>query len=205
MIALCREHHIQADNGAFTIEQLRSFKESGKGNASQVVGKFNWMRNRILAVIGGGFYFETAVVLQIREIPIIWFNRDPKDYLLLNFTLLGNSGEQRAYMRDNEWFNVGGEEDIECPPSARSLKIEYPTGERMRIEFYEIDGAREFARRIPKAEGFLGDITLPITAVEISYRVPGLNIDLSPKGTVLPGITIGAVFASHCGVGLALG
>ena len=53
MTALCREHHIQADNGAFTKEQLLQFKRDGKANWQQVSGNFNWMRNRILAVVGG--------------------------------------------------------------------------------------------------------------------------------------------------------
>src|SRR3984885_9748514 len=44
MIALCREHADQADNGAFTDHQLRELKITGKGRAHEVRGRFNWMR-----------------------------------------------------------------------------------------------------------------------------------------------------------------
>ena len=44
MIALCREHHIQADNSAFTKEQLHQLKQNGKENWKKISGKFNWMR-----------------------------------------------------------------------------------------------------------------------------------------------------------------
>jgi len=52
MIALCREHHIQADNGAFTADQLEEYKKQGKKNWKAVKGNFNWLRNRMLAVVG---------------------------------------------------------------------------------------------------------------------------------------------------------
>jgi hypothetical protein len=113
MIALCREHHIQADNGAFTKEQLRQFKQNGKENWTQVRGKFNWMRNRLLAVVGRNFYYETPVIFEFKGQPIIWFERDENDYLLLNLYMLSTTEEPRAYIKNNEWFNVGGEEDIE--------------------------------------------------------------------------------------------
>jgi len=56
MTALCREHHIQADIGAFTKEQLHDLKQRGKDNWKQISGKFNWMRNRLLAVVGGNLF-----------------------------------------------------------------------------------------------------------------------------------------------------
>ncbi|EHA14150.1 SEC-C motif domain-containing protein [Halomonas sp. HAL1] len=102
MIALCREHHIQADNGAFTKVQLHDFKKNGKENWSQVRGKFNWMRNRLLAVVGSNFYYETPVIFEFKEQPIIWFERDENDYLLLNLHMLSTSGEARAFIKNNE-------------------------------------------------------------------------------------------------------
>lgn len=119
MIALCREHHIQADNGAFTLNQLHEFKKAGMSNWKQVSGKFNWMRNRLLAVVGGNFYYETPVLFAYKQRPVIWFERDENNYLLLNLRMLATGNEPRAYIRNNEWFNVGGEEDMECPPSAK--------------------------------------------------------------------------------------
>src|SRR4029079_15500764 len=55
MLALCAEHHRKADAGAFTVEQLREMK---KESPNTVRGRFNWLRNELLAVVGGSFYFE---------------------------------------------------------------------------------------------------------------------------------------------------
>ncbi len=135
MIALCREHHIQADHGAFTVEQLQAFKRNAKTNWAQVNGRFNWMRNRMLAVVGGNFFYETLVIFQFKEKPVVWLERNPEGYLLLNVFMLTTSGQPRAYIRNNDWFNTGGEEDIECPPSGKRLRICYPNGDLVNIEF----------------------------------------------------------------------
>ena len=158
MIALCREHHIQADNGAFTKEQLHDFKKGGKENWSQVRGKFNWMRNRLLAVVGGNFYYETPVILEFKGQPVIWFERDENDYLLLNLHMLSTTGEPRAFITNNEWFNVGGEEDIECPPSAKKVKISYPNGDFVSVEFFELNTIEEAQKRYPEAR--VAELTL---------------------------------------------
>src|SRR4051794_9583178 len=55
MIALCKDHHGQADEGAFTVPQLRQLKRTGAEKAGSLPVKevFNWRRNRILAIVGG--------------------------------------------------------------------------------------------------------------------------------------------------------
>jgi hypothetical protein len=40
MVALCLQHHEQADAGTFTNEQLRQFKATGCGGSPE--GRFNW-------------------------------------------------------------------------------------------------------------------------------------------------------------------
>jgi hypothetical protein len=44
MIAVCREHADKADHGSFTDDQLRELKREGRSRASQVRGRFDWMR-----------------------------------------------------------------------------------------------------------------------------------------------------------------
>jgi hypothetical protein len=47
MIALCTQHHKQADGGAYTNEQLHAMKNDS-AHAEEVRGQFNWLRrNRI--------------------------------------------------------------------------------------------------------------------------------------------------------------
>jgi len=205
MTALCREHHIQADNGAFTKEQLHQFKQDGKENWRQVSGKFNWMRNRILAVVGGNFYYETPVIFKFREQPVIWFERDENNYLLLNFHMLSTSNEPRAYMQNNEWFNVGGEEDIECPPSAKRVKISYPNGDLVSIEFFEINDIEDAKRRYPDARPSDWPIDLPITAVEVTNVVANSGLEFNARETKFGmGNIMKNCFAAHCGAGLSI-
>jgi hypothetical protein len=64
MIALCAEHHRKADAGAFTVEQLKQMKRMA---AREVTGRFDWLRNEVLAIVGGNFYHETPVIFQYKE------------------------------------------------------------------------------------------------------------------------------------------
>jgi hypothetical protein len=205
MIALCREHHIQADNRAFTNEQLHQLKQSGKDNWKQISGKFNWMRNRLLAVVGGNFYYETPVIFKYQEQPVIWFERDENNYLLLNLKMLTTSNEPRAYILNNEWFNVGNEADIECPPSAKKVKICYPNGDLVSIEFFEINTIEDAHKRYPDARVSEWSIELPITAVEVTNTVAGSGLQFNAKETKLGmGNVMKNCFSSHCGAGLSI-
>jgi len=135
------------------------------------------MRNRLLAVVGGNFYYETPIILKFREQPVIWFERDEGNYLLLNLHMLSTSKEPRASIVNNEWFNVGGEEDIVCPPSAKYLKISYPNGDMASIEFFEINTIEDANRRYPDAGVSNWPIELPITAVEVTSIVANSGLE----------------------------
>jgi hypothetical protein len=205
MIALCRTHHIQADHGAFSVDQLHELKQSGKENWRKVSGKFNWMRNRLLAVVGGNFYYETPVIFKFREQPIIWFERDENNYLLLNLYMLTTSNAPRAYIKNNEWFNVGGEEDIESPPSAKKVKIKYPNGDMVQIEFFELNNMDEAEKRYPDARVRDWPIELPVTAVEVTNIVANSGLEFNAKETKFGnGNVMKNCFASNCGAGLAI-
>lgn len=205
MIALCREHHIQADNGAFTKKQLHRLKQNGKDNWRQISGQFNWMRNRLLAVVGGNFYYETPVILKFREQPVIWFERDENNYLLLNLHMLTTIDAPRAYITNNEWFNVGGEENIEFLPSAKRLRISYPNGDLVSIEFFEIDMKEDANRRYPDSRASEWPIELPITAVEVTYVVANSGLEFNAKETKFGmGNIMKNCFSSHCDAGLSI-
>lgn len=205
MIALCREHHIQADHGAFTKEQLHNLKQTGKDTWKQISGKFSWMRNRLLAVVGGNFYYETPIIFKFRGRPVIWFERDENNYLLLNLHMLSTSNSPRAYIQNNEWFNVGGEENIECPPSAKKVKISYPNGDMISIEFFEINTIDEANKRYPDARACEWPIELPITAVEVTNIVANSGLEFDAKETKFGmGNIMKNCFTSHCGAGLSI-
>lgn len=186
MIALCRLHHIQADNGAFTSDQLRAFKERSRENWKLNSGKFNWMRNRLLAVVGGNFYYNTNVILQVCGQPIIWFERNEDGYLTFNAFMLSEQKEPRAYIRDNIWYTTGNEKDIECPPSAKSIKIEYDNGDKLKLNFFELTSLEQAKKKYPEA-CFESLIEFPVTAVELTIAAPKTEFNFDSKKSQLPG------------------
>jgi hypothetical protein len=204
MIALCREHHIQADQGAFTIDQLHAYKKNAKENWAAVKGKFNWMRNRLLAVVGGNFFYETPIILQHRGKPIIWIDRNESGYLLLNFFMLSTTGEPRTHMRNNEWFSVGGEEDIECPPSARRLKVSYPNGDLLTVEFFELESVDDVKKRYHEAPGDKWPVEFPITGVEVTNVVAGSGLEFNAQETTISTNVFKGNFFARCGVAIAI-
>lgn len=205
MIALCSEHHAKADAGAYTKEQLRQLKMRTAQKTVEVKGKFDWMRNSILAVVGGNFYFETPVIFEFKGQPAIWFNRDENGYLLLNIRMLTASQEARVVIEDNFWLEIGNPEDLECPPSGKLLKVKYSNGDEIKIEFFELKSEQETKKRYPDIYPENWEITFPITAVEVFEKVGGTDFEFGPRETKLSGINMKNCFFKDCRVGLAIG
>lgn len=203
MIALCREHHIQADHGAFTKEQLHDFKKLGKRNWNSIKGEFNWLRNKLLVCVGSNFYYNTEIPVEFKGKPLIWFNRNREGYLLLNLNMLTASGKPRAYLRDNEWFNTGLEEDIECPPSAKRLEIRYGNGDRLKIEFFELLSIEAAHSKYSNEIIGFNSVEFPVTVVEISIDVANTDLHVLPSKAIL-GSNMTGCFAGDCRVGLAI-
>ena len=209
MIALCQEHHRMADAGAFTADQLRALKAAGHEREDQVRGRFNWMRQEVLAVVGGNFYFETPIILQIQERPVVWWNRDQDGFMLLNVEMLTASGQPRARIEDNDWITAGAEADIECPPSGRRLRIDYPNGDQLCVEFDTIDSEENLKARYadlfpelpplpPAPPGFErpqmpdlskvpDEVTFPVTMAEVTMDIADTPLRLGPRRTELMG------------------
>lgn len=231
MIALCREHHGKADVGAFTAEQFRELKRVGRDRAQLLQGRFDWMRKDLLAVIGGNFYLRTPTALRVQNVPVVWFNRDEQDRLLVNLQALTTSGEPRMVMVDNFWITEGTDEaEIICPPSGRLVEAKYPNGDRLRVEFREIKTEQEFDERYPspampetpdEMKAMLEEagipeperssptaqfeIAFPLTVVEITMKIAGLPIDFGPKGTTLGGSSASGNWMADCPVGMQIG
>ncbi len=204
MIALCQQHHKEADFGAFTKEQLFDFKSNAQKNSSLIKGKFNWMRHKILAIIGGNYYYETPIIFQYKKKPVIWFERDLNNYLLLNLHMLTTSCEPRAYIRNNEWFNTGYEEDIECSPTAKKLKIRYSNGDFIGIEFSEIEDIKNLENKYPSANIEYSRLSFPITTLEITYKGASPLIEFNPNETKIINSKYLNCFFHNCGIGLHL-
>jgi hypothetical protein len=232
MVALCRDHHPEADRGAFTIEQLREFKRLGRDRSQALGARFNWMREELLAIVGGNFYYETPVVFQMNDTPIVWFNRDQSGRLLVNLRMLTTSTEPRMLMLDNFWMTEGSSEhDIIRPPSGSLVSAKYPNGDQLQIEFREIVSLAEFDRRFPPSQlpadvkerlekAGLPDyrmpqshaeniqrcgITFPLATVEITMEVAGTDLSFRPKETSIATNTIVGSWMKGVGVGIQIG
>ena|SRR5688572_26030872 len=198
MIALCSRHHPQADANAFTAEQLRKFKVDAVGLPGVVGERFQWLRNRLLAVVGGNYYLETYMICRFRGHPIIWLSRDEENQIMLNLHPLTTTPEPRLIMEENFWLVHGYQEDLDCPPSGRLVHAKYPNGDEIRIEFVECANAQSLRDRYPDATPQVYEIQTPITAVEVMYRLANTSIDFGPRHTRLGGVHIWGSFAENC-------
>lgn len=235
MIAICRDHHREADASAFTVEQLHELKRVGRDRNQPLGARFNWMRDELLAVVGGNFYLRTQIAVQVEDMPVVWFNRDDSGLLLVNLQVLTTSGEPRMAMIDNFWITEGADErEIRCPPSDRLVEAKYPNGDRLKIEFHEIESIEDFDWRYPKSHPLdqaspkqkahleamsvggneersqrdtierIG-IQFPLAVVEITMKIGGTDLDLGPTATAVAGTIVTGAWIVDCGVGIQVG
>lgn len=209
MIALCTAHHKRADGGAYTNEQLREFKND-KSQAESIKGQFDWLRNDLLAVVGGNFFYKTLRIIEINGKDVVWFTRDEEDYLRLNVRMLSLLPLERAVIQDNFWTNIGEPTDLQSPPQGKELKIDYENGDHLSIKFLNLKTAEESFKRYPLLEETFTKYPLlkyryvrfPITAVEVNMVIGGGNIELSPTATNIQNCMSAGNFISDCNVGL---
>jgi hypothetical protein len=215
MIALCREHHDKADAGGYTDEELRAMKSVGRDRNLPLAASFAWRRHRLLAVVGGNFYYETRVPVLIGEIPVVALNRDDDERLLLNIAMPSTVSHPRLRVDDNFWLEAGAATAIESPPHGRLLGATYANGDRIRIEFFEVLNGNALMSRYPNAmtardflehhdpDGF------PITSVELQMRVVSPEgqpiIDFDANEMRVGGFTMSGCFLAHSHGGLHLG
>lgn len=200
MIALCATHHAKAD--AFTVEQLRGLK-SVPDDRPEVAGRFEWMRDEVLAIVGGNYYHETPVMVAFRGEPMIWFERDADNTMLLNLRVLTRSGEPRTRLLNNDWFIRGDPEDVESPPNGSYLRVRYANGDDVSVQFREWKQRAGLVAVHPRVD-VLGDaVKFPLVTAEIHVAVGGSNIRFGPKSTTVGGLMMTGGVISRCGTGFA--
>jgi hypothetical protein len=200
MVALCAEHHAKA--AALTVEQCRALKQAHQ-TRDEVRGRFEWMREEVLAIVGGNYYHETPVIVEFRNEPMIWFERDDDNTLLLNLRVLTASGEPRTRLLNNDWFIRGDPEDVESPPNGSYLRVWYRNGDDVSIRFRQWRAAAELISTHVKARPLLDFMQFPLVSAEIQMAVGGTDIRLGPHSTTIAGMTMTGNAVSRCGVGLS--
>jgi hypothetical protein len=149
MIALCLQHHKEADSGAFTHDQLRDLKidpflkRAGAGPA----GRFNWRREQFVLAAGGGLFIRCPVFLEMAGRPIVWLSADDAGNQLLNLDVWDADGVLAFAMRDNDWVVLSEPDDLEAPPAAGSLIVRAPSKDlRVSVAFAASTAAQVEAR-----------------------------------------------------------
>jgi len=122
MIALCLQHHKEADVGTYTNEQLRDLKEK-EASHNSVSGRFNWKRENTLIIAGSNYFIGSPTILEIGDRKLIWFQKDEDGFDTVNMDLYAKNGQLVFQMRDNDWVVTPSLDDVEAPPSGRSLKV----------------------------------------------------------------------------------
>jgi hypothetical protein len=187
MIALCRPHADKADHGSFTDDQLRELKRDGKFRAAEVRGRFDWMRQDLLARVGGNFYYRQDLIFRISNVPCIWFDRDEQGYMLLSFKMPTMSGCARAQIDQNFWSVTPAVEEVVCPPSGRLVEVSYHNGDKFRAEFFNVASADALAERYPQSwtYNWSGCVQFPVTVVELWETAAGTSIQVGPDFSLL--------------------
>jgi hypothetical protein len=175
MVALCLQHHKEeADAGAFTPEQLRAFKTIAARD--RPIGRFNWKREQLILRAGGGVYVGCAVFLEMAGHQMMWLTADGDGNQMLNMDMWGAHGKLAFAMRDNSWTLLTELDDVEAPPSARSLVLRAPRQDvQISVKFI----ATTLATRLSSLRA---QFTKPNLSLEREMAAPGPLVTCTLKG-----------------------
>ncbi len=206
MVALCATHHAKA--AALTVEQCRDLKRQPFNLNRAVVGRFDWLRHDLLAIVGGNYYYETPQIVVLGQRPLIWFNRDDRRHLLLNLNMPSIDGVERTTLVDNDWTVEGSPVEVDSPPNGSRLAVKYPDGDSVSVQFRQWSIEADLTTAHPALSGAVDFMTFPLNSVAINLKLPALGIELLPRKSVFGGsrgIIMTDCFMSHCGTGVHLG
>jgi len=195
MIALCLQHHKEADGGAFTDEQLRETKQNSylKKMGEFPKGRFNWRREQLLVLFGGNLVLGPEVILQVWEEPIIWLFKDEQGFEQLNLKICDSTRKTLFKMRDNDWLAYPPFDELECPPRGNSLDFRSLSNDlRIKLRFSMVSKSK--LKRdwiwIKKVKQFIKDETITLCTLTghliwpINITLRGAELRLGRKLTV---------------------
>jgi hypothetical protein len=161
------------------------------------------MRDRILGVIGGHYYYESPVVFTIGRYRCIWWNRDEEGNLLFNLRVPGFSDVARPVIEDNWWSVLPGDvAELEAPPNGRKITVSYPNGDEFSVEFSSVPSVEDFLRLHPGFQPEWSDqLEFPLTIMQVYETIADADIELSPTrisiGGQMQAVMEGGFFANN--------
>jgi hypothetical protein len=101
MIALCNEHHGEADNDNWPPERLHALKKTPR-SVEEVKGSYpSWEHENFLVRFGGNYTGGSEVILAIEGRPLVRLRRNVAGLLALSFDLWDADGKLLLRMVDN--------------------------------------------------------------------------------------------------------
>ena len=156
MVALCLQHHKEADVGAFTKSQLQTLKRHPYLRDAKPRAEFNWQRQLIILEVGSNYYISPDHILRMANNDVIWMSRDDFGLQAVSLDLRTANGEPILKMEANDWVLLGEVEDVECPPSANALIIRAAKeGIRLNLRFRSFTEAKLRERIIQRCTEFI--------------------------------------------------
>lgn len=124
MIALCREHHDEADQGHYSKEELRRLKQSRKSSAD-VVGAFpSWQKEVLLIRIAGLYAAASQIAMSVGGEQFLQVSKNEVDMLSLSFIIRSQDGETIAKMLENDLeVYPDNIHDLECTAKKSGVKM----------------------------------------------------------------------------------
>ena len=85
------------------------------------------------------------------------------------------------------------------------MKINYPNGDMVSVEFFELNTINDAVKRYPDARVNEWPIEFPITAIEVTNIVANSDLEFNANETKFGmGNIMKNCFSSHCGAGLVI-
>lgn len=204
MIALCPTHHRAADGKTYTKEDLKNLKASARDNVRAVRGDLEWRRRRLLTVVGSNVTYETPVVIEFRGERVVWLTRDDDEYLLLNVAPIEGELGRRFGIDENLWTLEALPDDVECSVQHKYVNVRYANGDRFGVRYREVESVEAAHARFEGARPESWDIEFPVTAVDVTMRVAGSPIDITPSGLSTGSGRISWNFMGQCEAGITI-
>lgn len=204
MIALCWMHHQQ--ERAWTVDDFRQMKRADN-RRSEVRGRFEWMKDDVLTIAGGSFFHQNGVEIAHSVAgKVLWYTRDEEGRMLLNLHMLHTREAVGTFMLDeNDWTVYGTPSDMESPPRGSYLRVEFPGGDKVAINFAEHPDPSRLARIYDRTEAELrAAYSFPLVTAEITMEVASAGLRFGPRDTAIGTNILRNVTISSCGVGLML-
>ncbi len=194
MVALCFQHHKEADAGAYTKEQIQSLKSKPYLSKPHPRAKFNWLREQVLLEVGSNYYISPKHILHVAKHDLTWIDRDGSGLNAISMDLRAANGDPILRMKANDWVLLRSVGDIICPASANSLAISVADESiRLQLRFQSLTEEKLRQRIVKRCSEFIWEpIRASITGFPVAlctvngHFVWPITFRLTPARTTVP-------------------